>query len=330
MNGDTLYPIGELARRTRLTVKTIRFWSDRGIVTPAGRTGAGYRRYGPEAVARLALVRTLRELGIGLDTIRRVVDRELTLGEVAERHAAALEAQIDVLRLRHALLTTVARRRPTCEEFEEMERVHRLARLSRAERDRLIDDFLDSVFDGLDGLDGLDGGPAHAAARRSLTPQLPDDPTDEQVEAWVELAELSLDPDFRAGLRRGVEDHAAVFSGGAAAPPRPGAVAIVRDRAAAAVRSGIAPGSPEAAPVVAALTAHCARAFGRPDDAELRQWLLRRLSAARDTRRDRYCELLALVNGWPAPESPTPAIDWTVTALRASNSGSRPCAGPVA
>ncbi|MEU5595277.1 MerR family transcriptional regulator [Streptomyces sp. NPDC020298] len=324
MDGDTLYSIGELARRTGLTVKTIRFWSDRGIVTPASRTGAGYRRYGPEAVARLALVRTLRELGLGLDTIRRVVDRELSLGEVAERHAAALEAQIGVLRLRHALLTAVARRRPTCEEFEEMERVHRLVRLSGAERHRLIEDFLDSVFDG------LDGGPAHAAARRSMTPELPDDPTDEQVEAWVELAELSLDPDFRAGLRRGAEDHAAVFSGCGAAPPRPDAVAVVRDHATAAVRSGIAPGSPEAGPVVAALTAHCARVFGRPDDAGLRRWLLRRLPAAQDTRRDRYFELLALINGWPAPESPAPAISWSVTALRASNARTRPCAGPAA
>jgi len=34
MNGDTLYSIGELARRTGLTVKTIRFYSDRGIVAP--------------------------------------------------------------------------------------------------------------------------------------------------------------------------------------------------------------------------------------------------------------------------------------------------------
>lgn len=318
MDGDTLYSIGELARRTGLTVKTIRSYSDRGLVTPAARTAAGYRRYAPDAVARLALVRTLRELGLDLGTIRGVVDGELPLGDVAERHAAALEAQIGVLRLRHALLAAVARRRPTCEEFEEMERMHRLARLSRAERDRLVDDFLDSVFDGLDG---LDGGPVYAAARRSMTPELPDDPTDEQIAAWVELAELSLDPDFRAGVRRGVEDHAAVFRGSGAAGPRPDAVAVVRDHAGAAVRSGIAPGSPEAGPVVAALTAHCARVFGRPDDAALRQWLLRRLSAANEARRDRYFELLALVNGWPAPDGPGPAVDWLVEALRAAPSG---------
>src|SRR5690242_6974743 len=124
MDGGTLYSIGELARRTGLTVKKIRFYSDRGIVTPAERTPAGYRRYGPEAVARLALVRTLRELGLGLDVIRRVTNQELTLGQVAAEHAAALNAQISILRLRQAVLTAAAGREPT---FEEMERMHQLA-----------------------------------------------------------------------------------------------------------------------------------------------------------------------------------------------------------
>src|SRR4051812_48057389 len=110
MDGDTLYSIGELARRTGLTVKTIRFYSDRGIVTPTDRSPAGYRLYTIDAVARLDLVRTLRNLGVDLPTIRRVVDRELPLPEVAATHAEALAVQIRVLSLRHAVLTAVAER----------------------------------------------------------------------------------------------------------------------------------------------------------------------------------------------------------------------------
>ena len=56
----TLLGIGELAERTGLSVRTIRFYSDSGVVPPAGRTDAGYRLYGPDALARLALVRTLQ------------------------------------------------------------------------------------------------------------------------------------------------------------------------------------------------------------------------------------------------------------------------------
>nr|WSY51871.1 MerR family transcriptional regulator [Streptomyces sp. NBC_00886] len=299
--------IGELARRTGLTVKAIRFYSDRGIVTPVGRTHAGHRRYGPDAVARLALVRTLRELGLGLDTIRQVVDRELALGEVAARHAAALQAQIGVLRLRRAVLTAVARREPTPEEMELM---HRLARLTEGERRQLIDDFLDTVFTG------LHGGAGYDAARRSMTPELPDSPTEEQVEAWVELAELSLDADFRAGLRRGAEEHAASRSAGGALPPRPDVVAVARDHATAAVASGITPESPRADPVVAALVSDCARTLGRPDAGQPQQWLSRRLAAANVPRRDRYFHLLAVINDWPAPEPLAPALDWSLTALR--------------
>ncbi|MEU9624698.1 MerR family transcriptional regulator [Streptomyces sp. NPDC048155] len=73
---DTFWSIGEVSRKTGLTVKLIRHWSDIGVVHPARRTSAGYRVYGTEAVARLQLARTLRDLGLGLATIRDVLERE--------------------------------------------------------------------------------------------------------------------------------------------------------------------------------------------------------------------------------------------------------------
>jgi DNA-binding transcriptional MerR regulator len=69
VNGDALYSIGDLARRTGLTVKAIQFYSDRGIVPPTDRSPAGHRLYSIDAVARLDLVRTLRGLGVDLATI---------------------------------------------------------------------------------------------------------------------------------------------------------------------------------------------------------------------------------------------------------------------
>ena len=75
MDGGRLYSIGDLARRTGLAVRTIRFYSDAGIVTPAGRSPAGHRLYDAGAVTRLDLVRTLRELDVDLPTIAKVVNR---------------------------------------------------------------------------------------------------------------------------------------------------------------------------------------------------------------------------------------------------------------
>ncbi|MEU1079778.1 MerR family transcriptional regulator [Streptomyces sp. NPDC005908] len=307
MDGDTLYSIGELARRTGLTVKTIRFYSDRGIVAPTDRSPAGYRLYGIDAVARLDLVRTLRELGLDLPTIRKVVDRELSLPEVAAAHAEALAVQIDVLRLRRAVLTAVAERGSTPEETELM---HRLAQLSEDERRRLIGEFLDAVFGG------LDAAPAFAAAMRSMTPELPDDPEAEQVQAWVELAEMSLDPDFRTVVRRMAEDQAAEQARSDMTGPCRDIAAVVRDQVGPALAAGIDPASPQADPIVAAFTAHYAHLLGRPDGVELRRRLATRLESVNDPRRERYLQLLAVVNGWPAPESLAPVFDWSVHALR--------------
>ncbi|MFD8974586.1 MULTISPECIES: MerR family transcriptional regulator [unclassified Streptomyces] len=307
MDGDTLYSIGELARRTGLTVKTIRFYSDRGIVAPTDRSPAGYRLYNIDAVARLDLVRTLRELGLDLPTIRKVVDRELSLPEVAAAHAEALAVQIRVLRLRRAVMTAVAERGSTPEETELM---HRLAQLSEDERRRLIGDFLDAVFGG------LDAAPAFRGVMRSMTPELPDNPEAEQVQAWVELAEMSLDPDFRAAVRRMAEDQAAEQARSDTMGPRRDIAAVVRDQAGPALTAGIDPASPQADPIVAAFTAHYAHLLGRPDDVELRRRLATRLESVNDPRRERYLQLLAVVNGWPAPESLAPVFDWSVQALR--------------
>ncbi|MGW7231552.1 MerR family transcriptional regulator [Streptomyces cyaneofuscatus] len=308
MNGDTLYSIGELARRTGLTVKTIRFYSDRGIVAPTDRSPAGYRLYSIDAVARLDLVRTLRELGLDLPTIRKVVDRELSLPEVAAAHAEALTVQIRVLRLRRAVLTAVAERGSTPEETE---RMHQLARLSKDERSRLTGDFLDAVFGG------LDAAPTFAGVMRSMTPELPRNPKTEQVQAWVELAEMSLDPGFRAVVRRMAEDQAADHARSGVTVPRRDITAALRDQAGPAVTAGIDPASPQADPIVAQFTAHYAHLLGRPDDVELRRRLATRLERANEPRWRRYLQLLAMVNGWPAPESLAPVFDWSVQALRA-------------
>ena len=138
MAGGELLTIGELARAAGVTAKTVRFWSDQGLVPPAGRTPAGYRLYRPDALARLGLVRTLRDLGVGLADVRKVLDREITISEVAALHAAALDVQVRALRLHQAVLRAVASRGiTTAEEFQLM---HKLANLSAAERRRMVTD----------------------------------------------------------------------------------------------------------------------------------------------------------------------------------------------
>lgn len=307
-DGDTYLSIGELARRTGLTVKAVRAYSDRGIVPPAGRTPAGYRRYGPEAVARLRLVRTLRALGLDLPTIREALDRDTPPAELAAVHAEALAVRIRVLTARRAVLMAAARRDATPEEMELM---HRLAALSEDERRSLTGEFLNDV------LNGLGTGTALAGVARSMTPDLSDNPAEEETEAWIELAELCQDPGFRAAMRRTAAHHAADRTEDAAGVPGPGPEAVIRDHTAAARAAGIDPGSAQARPVIDAVTATYAQQCGRPDDAALRQRLLARLDTVNDPRRERYLHLLAVVNRWPAPDPLSPELDWFCKALRA-------------
>ncbi|MFC0528154.1 MerR family transcriptional regulator [Phytohabitans kaempferiae] len=301
--------IGELARRTGLSVKTIRYYSDLGLVPEAARTRTGHRRYDAESALRLDFVRTLRELGLDLATIRRLLDREADLRSVAARHAEAIEAQIRVLRVQRAVLRALAKHEPTPQEVD---RMNRIARATAEERRRIIAEFFDSVFEG------IPVDPEFEGRMRSAAPELPDDPSDEQVDAWLELHDLVSDPDFRALLRRMTEGT--FGGGGAATPPIIGArtAELVTRRAGAAVTAGIDPASPGAVPVVDELIAAMAEETGRTDLPEYRREVLAALESSTDPRPERYWQLMAIINGWPPIPTQTPLFVWLRDALRAT------------
>ena len=305
--------IGELARRTGLTVKTIRWYSDQGLVPPAGRTAAGYRLYGVEALARLELVRTLRRLGIDLRTIERVLAREVGLAEVAATHAEALDAEIRGLRLRRAVLRIIASRGGSPQEVD---RMHELARLSEEERHRIITDFFDDVFGGL----SID--PEFENRMRSVTPDLPEEPSAEQIDAWIELAGLVADDGFRRRIRQMAEEHSAARERGeqpgAGAEASQSGVALVAGKAGAALAGGIDPASDEGQAVLGELLAAWAATSGTTDTPEFRAQLLINLETGTDRRAERYWQLLGIINGWPPIPSVVPAFEWVIAALRAT------------
>lgn len=308
MSDDGLYSIGQLAERTGLSVRTIRFYSDEGVVPATGRSVGGYRRYDIHALARLDLVRTLRDLGLPLPTIRAVLDDGLSLPQVAAAHARALDTQIGALRLRRAVLRAVAKGTTTVEEAQLM---HQLAKMSEVERARLIQEFIDDTFGG------LDANPEFVEMMRAATPDLPDDPSPEQVQAWVELAELVQDPDFRASVRRMAEYQARERADGDRTGLHHDLTLYVHDTVTRAIDEDIAPQSPDARPVLEELVSRYAQTFAAADSAGYRLSLLRRLEVANDPRAERYWQLLGAINGWPTQPTLSPIFDWFIGALRA-------------
>jgi len=65
--------VGELARQTGLTVRTLHHYDQIGLVTPSARSEAGYRLYAPADVQRLHSVQALRDLGFGLARIAEML-----------------------------------------------------------------------------------------------------------------------------------------------------------------------------------------------------------------------------------------------------------------
>ncbi|MFE4217033.1 MerR family transcriptional regulator [Streptomyces sp. NPDC056844] len=307
MDATTLYSIGELSRRTGLSVRTIRFYSDSGVVAPTTRSPAGYRLYDLDALLRLELVRTLRELGIDLPLIRRVLDRELSVAEVAAAHADAMDVQIRMLQLRRSVLRVVAGRGASPEETTLM---HRLTQLSGEERRRLIDDFMEGTFGT------VDADPTAVAMVRAATPDLPDDPTGDQVAAWVELAELVGDEDFRARMRRTAVRQAAGRPLDIERDAGEELMEFARQKVAEARESGMDPLSSRAVPVIDDLVHRFAEALARTPDAEFRQWTAQQFEEAHDPVVDRYWQLVWIVNGWQVVPNLIPVYPWLAQALR--------------
>ncbi|WP_116948564.1 MerR family transcriptional regulator [Jiangella endophytica] len=316
MNDDGAFlSIGDLARRTGLPVKTIRYYADIGLVPPTDRSPAGYRRYDAVALARLDLVRTLRELGIDLATVRRVLDRSLSLADMATAHAAALDAQIRLLRTRRSVLRAVAAL--GIDDHEELDLMNRLAHLSAAERQQIIDDYWSSAFEG------LDTDPAFADRMRSVRVDLPDDPTPAQVDAWVELAELVQDPSYRARVRQMAEAGAAASDSSGPSPAEVALYQSVTELVAPLHTAGVAPASPDGQLVVDQLAPRFAHARGVDDAADFRRELGEQIALFSDRRVERYWELVGVINDWPAAQvssGSVAAMEWFAQALIGSES----------
>jgi DNA-binding transcriptional MerR regulator len=91
--------VGELARRTGLTVRALHHYDELGLLKPSLHTQAGYRLYTAADVARLQRVLSLRQLGFALEEIRDCLDRPgFAPLEVIHLHITRLRRQIELQR----------------------------------------------------------------------------------------------------------------------------------------------------------------------------------------------------------------------------------------
>jgi MerR family copper efflux transcriptional regulator len=66
--------IGEVAKRSGLSVKTIRFYCDQGLLQPHGRSHGGYRLFSADNLAELEIIRALRAMDVSLAELVRILE----------------------------------------------------------------------------------------------------------------------------------------------------------------------------------------------------------------------------------------------------------------
>jgi DNA-binding transcriptional MerR regulator len=97
MTGEQTLKIGELARVAGVTVRALHHYDSTGLLVPSERTGGGHRLYSAADVQRLYRLLALRGVGLPLEEIGPLLDREDSPRDTVQRHLGRVEQQLAAL-----------------------------------------------------------------------------------------------------------------------------------------------------------------------------------------------------------------------------------------
>jgi DNA-binding transcriptional MerR regulator len=306
MTDHATLPIGELARRTGVPVKTIRFYSDQRLLPPAEVTEAGYRRYAEKDVLRLETIRTLRAAGFDIATIRDVIDRNLEPEEAIRIQIEALAVQERTLRRQRMILERALQRGDVPGHPE---RGRALALLSTAERSAFLRHQLETGIADVPIDQSWWTGFLSAAVE-----DIPGDLDDDQLSAWIELVDMTSAPSFAEAIRRTAEPFWSELISAENMSLDGWQVhqeALV-NTARQAVREGTAPNSTAGAHIIESWVGEISATLG--GEVQAKDVVLHMLRT-HDHRLARYWELIARVKRIPYDRELQEAWDWILAAM---------------
>lgn len=74
---EPAFTISEFGRRARITVRTLRFYEEIGLLIPAQQNSSGHRLYGLAELAKLQLIQSLKFLGYSLQEIKNLIGNDI-------------------------------------------------------------------------------------------------------------------------------------------------------------------------------------------------------------------------------------------------------------
>jgi DNA-binding transcriptional MerR regulator len=99
-----LLQIGQVADRTGLSLRTIRFYEENGLVRPTSRTDGGFRLYSEDDVARLEVIKRMKPLGLSIEEMQELLTLLADLTRTPDDPAL-----VDRLRMFHEAATARVR-----------------------------------------------------------------------------------------------------------------------------------------------------------------------------------------------------------------------------
>ncbi|MFF9868999.1 MerR family transcriptional regulator [Streptomyces sp. NPDC013953] len=304
-----MWSIGELAERAGVTVKTVRFYSDRGLLPEGARSAGGHRRYGPEALDRLRLIRSLRSLDLPVPEVSRVLGREDALEEALEEVVAdrlrEIGSRMAALRWREAALRLLQ----DCGPEERPDRLRLIGSMTTPPSTDALARFWRRW------LPPRIPAPVLRAFLDRAVPEPPADPAPGQVLAFARLHAFVSGPCPRTTATAHWQPAVHRPDGGYRPALLYEGLGEAYDLASSQVRDRRAPQDGEA---LDCFVAAYARSRGTRDTPAFRRRLSGQLAA--DPRIDHYWDLTAEIVSPPSgPREPTPgsAHDWLRAALDA-------------
>lgn len=128
------WTVGKLAKRIGVSVRTLHYYDELGLLSPQQRTEAGYRLYAGEDIARLQRITSLRQLGFPLRAIKDLLDRpEMSPRQIVRLHMAHVREQIALQQELYERLATLERHLSSAAELSAEDFIHTLEGITMAE-----------------------------------------------------------------------------------------------------------------------------------------------------------------------------------------------------
>lgn len=212
--------VGVLAKRTGVSVRTLHYYDEIGLLSPSGHTEVGHRLYTGSDIIRLQQIKSLQQLGFSLEEIRSCLGgRHFSPLEVVELHIAALTEQIEMQKGVMSRLQAIAASLRSAEEVSTEQFIKTIEEINKMEN-RFTPEQMQYIKERGEML-GQDHIHEVEAEWPKLIEQVRDemdrgtDPADEKVQKlasrWRELINefTGGNKEIESVLRRGYEDNPA-------------------------------------------------------------------------------------------------------------------------